>query len=772
MKDQKIKNKSVMIVCNILLTLLLLITTAVSVTLAIKKFDMNIGGNISFQATDVQATISQGILTNGTVAGENKMQEIVLSPTTDGTTEKATWQNLEITFDGLEDVTISFSVTNNHTESNLKMALETSYTQMNNMTMQAKIDGNVKTNTIISANDGSSDNSVDCQIVFHIEDPTKSASIQGFSLNYTFENTDEEAPAIYSVSIDPSASGIVSAVSKDSATNGEQIIVTANGQDSVTEDYVTLFSGLYYIENGSEEHITINQIDGQYSFTMPESNITIYADGGTYRRLDDFEFEGNSLTGYTGSDKDIVIPSYYDTVTVNSMNYLVEKEGTDIITIGQDAFRNYTSDGYIDGAPLVSVTFSEDSKVETIDDRAFACQANLKTLELPSTLKRIGVQAFESCKKLQFVDISSDIEQIDNAAFRSCASMQSINISSIENIDFGFWVFNGCTNLKGSSDGYGRYLGDTQNPYYLLIGVNADEESITSFTINSNCHIIYDKALYNLTNLQTITIPSSVKIIGKEAFSTCSKLSSVNFAPNSHLEFMDYRAFVSCDNLQSIIIPKSVKNITTAFSTEYIDFESQLTNLYGRGSSVVLPDDNIISYLQEITFESNSQLETIVDYAFYGCHDLKSITIPASVVSIGDYAFSVNEYTANMGPEGYYEAGLKEIKFEEGSKLQTIGAYAFKNCDELAKITIPKDVVSIGEEAFVNNGVVLRDLTIESETLIANADESYFDFGGLFYVVYTLRIPEELQGVLNNTIKNNYEYKNSENGYAVYASKY
>lgn len=50
--------------------------------------------------------------------------------------------------------------------------------------------------------------------------------------------------------------------------NGEQIIVTANEQDTVTEDYVTLFSGLYYIENGSEEHITINQTDGQYSFTM------------------------------------------------------------------------------------------------------------------------------------------------------------------------------------------------------------------------------------------------------------------------------------------------------------------------------------------------------------------------------------------------------------------------------------------------------------------------------------------------------------------------
>lgn len=719
MKDQKIKNKSVMIVCNILLTLLLLITTAVSVTLAIKKFDMNIGGNISYQATDVQATISQGILTNGTVAGENKMQEIVLSPTTDGTTEKATWQNLEITFDGLEDVTISFSVTNNHTESNLKMALETSYTQMNNMTMQAKIDGNVKTNTIISANDGSSDNSVDCQIVFHIKDPTKSASIQGFSLNYTFENTDEEAPAIYSVSIDPSASGIVSAVSKDSATNGEQIIVTANGQDSVTEDYVTLFSGLYYIENGSEEHITINQIDGQYSFTMPESNITIYADGGTYRRLDDFTFDDNTLTNYTGSDKDIVIPSYYDTVTVNSMNYLVEKEGTDIITIGQDAFRNYTSDGYIDGAPLVSVTFSEDSKVETIDDRAFACQANLQTLVLPSTLKRIGVQAFSYCKRIEIINIPTNIEEIDDAAFADCYALQSINIpSTIKKL--GSIIFDSCSNLQGTIDGYGKYLGDSSNPYFMLVGVNGDKSSITSFIINDNCHIIYG------------------------------------------------RVFIGCESLQSITIPQSVKNMDGAFSVSSYYPESCI-NLLGSGSVIPDPYPQMISNLKEVIFEPNSQLESIGDYTFYGCNKLETITIPASVVSIGDYAFA--QPSDLMTEDGYW-LSIKEIKFEEGSKLQTIGAYAFKNCDELAKITIPKDVVSIGEEAFVNNGVVLRDLTIESETLIANEDESYFDFCGLFYVVNTLRIPEELQGVLSNTIKNNYEYKNSENGYAVYASKY
>ena len=65
----------------------------------------------------------------------------------------------------------------------------------------------------------------------------------------------------YAITIDPTANGVVTAVSKNSATNGEQIIVTAN--DSVAEDYVTIISELYYIENGKEEQITINKTENE-----------------------------------------------------------------------------------------------------------------------------------------------------------------------------------------------------------------------------------------------------------------------------------------------------------------------------------------------------------------------------------------------------------------------------------------------------------------------------------------------------------------------------
>ena len=195
MKDSNVKRKSFLIICNVLLTLLLLVTTAVTITLAINKFNMNIGGNINFQASEVQATISKGVVANGTLAdSESKMQAITLTPGTNGATEKATWQNLVITFDGLQDVTITFTVTNNHTESGLKMTLSTNSTSADNMEMTATVDGTDVSTTptvTIPANDGSSDNTVDCQIRFHITENTQSASIDGFTFTCDLEQVNE-----------------------------------------------------------------------------------------------------------------------------------------------------------------------------------------------------------------------------------------------------------------------------------------------------------------------------------------------------------------------------------------------------------------------------------------------------------------------------------------------------------------------------------------------------------------------------------------------------
>ena len=272
MKDSNVKRKSFLIICNVLLTLLLLVTTAVTITLAINKFNMNIGGNINFQASEVQATISKGVVANGTLAdSESKMQAITLTPGTDGATEKATWQNLVITFNGLQDVTITFTVTNNHTESGLKMTLSTNSTSADNMEMTATVDGTDVSTTptvTIPANDGSSDNTVDCQIRFHITDNTQSANIQGFAISCDLENTDEEIVEEQGYTVTLQLSGMPATKYRDpfsyKVNDGEKQKFSADNNDIILQNVETIQFFAVNVDPRVDAYIRISFTDSSY----------------------------------------------------------------------------------------------------------------------------------------------------------------------------------------------------------------------------------------------------------------------------------------------------------------------------------------------------------------------------------------------------------------------------------------------------------------------------------------------------------------------------
>lgn len=60
---------------------------------------MQMGGNVSFNATDLQVTISDGVLANGTLEDSaNKMKGVKIDAYDDGAEELATWQNLNLIF--------------------------------------------------------------------------------------------------------------------------------------------------------------------------------------------------------------------------------------------------------------------------------------------------------------------------------------------------------------------------------------------------------------------------------------------------------------------------------------------------------------------------------------------------------------------------------------------------------------------------------------------------------------------------------------------------
>ena len=101
----------------------------------------------------------------------------------------------------------------------------------------------------------------------------------------------------------------------------------------------------------------------------------------------------------------------------------------------------------------------------------------------------------------------------------------------------------------------------------------------------------------------------------------------------------------------------------------------------------------------------STDVKAIVGRGLASLHNLTSITIPASVTTIGAGAFESCK-------------SLKSITFEEGSQVTKIDYVAFFCCSSLENITIPNRVETIGVDAF-NGCASLTSITIpESVTII------------------------------------------------------
>jgi len=120
-------------------------------------------------------------------------------------------------------------------------------------------------------------------------------------------------------------------------------------------------------------------------------------------------------------------------------------------------------------------------------------------------------------------------------------------------------------------------------------------------------------------------------------------------------------------------------------------------------------------YLEEIVIpdEFNGKKVTrIIDGGFYGCPNLKSITIPSTITNIGDSAFSRC-------------SSLESITIP--STVTSIGNSTFAECSSLESITIPSTVTSIGESAFesctsLNNVTILEGVTSIGESVFESCD--------------------------------------------------
>ena len=186
------------------------------------------------------------------------------------------------------------------------------------------------------------------------------------------------------------------------------------------------------------------------------------------------------------------------------------------------------------------------------------------------------------------------------------------------------------------------------------------EKSLCHSVSLEDVYIIEDNAFNGCSKLRTIQFSDSSRYhllsIGKGCFSFCFSLSSFCIPPS--ISFLPENCFASCFSLQSITIPQ---NVTSIGKECFIHCHSL--------SSISLP----------------YSLKRIEERSFEDCSSLVSIVIPHQVSFIDKYSF-------------FNCSSLEYIQLS--SSLKLLSKWCFSNCLSLEHIDIPSSISSLDRSTF------------------------------------------------------------------------
>ena len=432
-------------------------------------------------------------------------------------------------------------------------------------------------------------------------------------------------------------------------------------------------------------------------------------------------------------------------------------------------FNNYTSGPFYRIRTNITEFIIGD---EVTSIPAYMCygMSNLKSVTIPNSVTSIGTYAFYYCSRLTSVTIGNGVTSIGSQAFSNCSGLTSVTIpNGVTSI--GSQAFSSCSRLTSVTIGNG----------VTSIGSKAFSGCwfLTSVTIPNSVTSIGSYAFEKCSGLTSVTIPNSVTSIGSSAFGECSNLTEIKvdndnstydsrndcnaiiktssntliagckntIIPNSVTSIGNY-AFSGCSGLTSVTIPNSVTSIGSQAFSGCSGLKSITWNAKNYPAFFNYSDNPFYDIRTQITeFVISDEVISIPAYMCYEMSNLKSMTIPNSVTSIGTSAF-----------EGC--SSLTSVTI--GNGVTSIGYSAFAYCSSLASVTIPNNVTSINSRAFYNT--TIKSLTIGSgiQTIASDAFSYSSSANGEapVKVIWLANTPpsgyENVKGTVNYVANNQY----------------
>lgn len=193
--------------------------------------------------------------------------------------------------------------------------------------------------------------------------------------------------------------------------------------------------------------------------------------------------------------------------------------------------------------PLDSYVIPEGTEV--ICSYAFK-ENSISKVAFPESLRIIGDGAFTSCIQLKSIIFPDHIQNLGNSTFSSCFSLTKIKLNhKIEILPSG--TFSSCDSLKNV---------DLRETSIKAIEAHSFSwcSNLETVSLPSSLHIINHHAFAYCEKMEAIIIPENVNKIEEEIFKDCANLKTINFygCPTK----IGSSLFWGCDNLKNIYIPK------------------------------------------------------------------------------------------------------------------------------------------------------------------------------------------------------------------------
>lgn len=392
--------------------------------------------------------------------------------------------------------------------------------------------------------------------------------------------------------------------------------------------------------------------------------------------------------------------------------------------------------GAFQSSGLTSIAFEG---IANIGEYAFASCSKLATVTLSTTANNIGKYAFYN-SGITSVAFSCN-SSVGDYAFADCESLTSITLNGNVKTP-GAYAFKGTgietISLSGVTTLPTGLLYDCKNLTSVTLPKSSGNEipnqffanctSFTDSTILEKIRTVGDHAFFNC-GFTTLTLPENLESVGQYAFANLKKLVALNhnakklpgIMPNYNGYYYVFEGIGADTAGVTVTIGKNVSTITS--------------KLFLSSSTDALPAPHITA----IVFEEDSALQFIGERAFNGLSKVESLNIPASVTSIGVYAFAnmtgitsftmhiksgmsmsassfnnmgtTNGFTLTLGNQtnvilnSFNDAKVTALVVADGAPLRTIQSQVFANWSHLTSVTLHEGLESLSMAAFYGSAV-------------------------------------------------------------------